>query len=138
MLPTFYQAVVQSVLLYCFLCYHSSLSAENMNKLERVVKQAAKSIHITPLRSFHCQYLTKKTRVSRLRHAQEGQCLSHWCVGTRHFLRESPGRCTPSRKQRRQRRSASYSYQCGRRYSSVTSGSTSDPEQHYRSFLKGT
>ena len=60
-LSTFSQAVVQSVLLYCFLCYHSSLSAVNMNKLELAVKQAAKSIHITPLRSLHCHYMTKKT-----------------------------------------------------------------------------
>ena len=36
-LSTFYQAVVLSVIVYCFLCYHSSLSAENMNKLDRVV-----------------------------------------------------------------------------------------------------
>ena len=34
MLSAFYQAAVQSVLFYCVLCYHSSLSAENMNKLE--------------------------------------------------------------------------------------------------------
>ena len=60
-LSTFYQAVVQSVLLYCVMCYHRSLSGENMKKLERVVKQAAKSIHVTPLRSLHCQYMTKKT-----------------------------------------------------------------------------
>ena len=60
-LSTFYQAVVQRVHFYCFLCYHSSLSAENMNKLECVVKQAAKTIHVTPLRSLHCHYMTKKT-----------------------------------------------------------------------------
>ena len=60
-LSTFHQAVVQSVLLYCFLCNHSSLSAKNMNKLEHVVKHAAKSIHVTPLRSLHCHYMTKKT-----------------------------------------------------------------------------
>ena len=60
-LSTFFQAAVQSVLLYCFLCCHSSLSAENMNKLERVVKQAAKFIHVTPLCSLHCHYMTKKT-----------------------------------------------------------------------------
>ena len=62
-LSTFYQyqAEVQSFLLYCFLCYHSSLSTENMNKLECVVKQAAKSIHVTPLRSLHSHYVTKKT-----------------------------------------------------------------------------
>ena len=72
-LSTFCQAVVQSVLLYCFMCYHSSLSAETMNKLGRLVKQAAKSIHVTPLRSLLCHYMTKKTYYAM----QHIHCIPH-------------------------------------------------------------
>ena len=42
-------------------CATIAHSAKNMDKLERMVKQAAKSIYVTPLRSLHCYCMTKKT-----------------------------------------------------------------------------
>ena len=91
-----------------------------------VIKASQTSVHSV---SVYCYYSGGTGHMSRdcntLRRAKR---LCYGCAGNGHFLLECPGRYSPQRKQRRPRRTASYSHQCGRRYSPVTSGYTSDPE----------
>ena len=63
-LERFYEAVVRSVLSYCLPCYCGSLSSDNKRKLDRIIKQASKTIHV-PLTHFDslCQhYMEKKAQ----------------------------------------------------------------------------